>query len=390
MQYLEKSRGEATATNLAPVTLFKPRQVLLNSYSNMNQLSDQSRLILLQSLCHFLERNGFPKTLKKFFKEAHIEKESWKKSVPNLEEMCFQHLKKWNDAKVSDSAGKEQATNTKDKVIDGKKSQTKVENPPIDGFNDVKAKKKKKSKSETNKDEDVLLSVSNEHEKKSKDKKKHKDEPHEKKEEMSDLSEVETVEKADDVSQKDKKEKSKSKKKKEAIAVENTNDDVGKKLSKKRKKPSSEEDGTGGIEKEIFDDSKRRKKDNVDQSNGTSPSKTPVGSVNGVLENDKKESQSKDKTKLSNGSSEPRSAANAFRRVKEEEVEFVDERLQDNSYWAKDGADSGYGAKAQEVLGQVRGKGFRHEKTKKKRGSYRGGQIDLESHSIKFNYDEDE
>ena len=35
-------------------------------------------------------------------------------------------------------------------------------------------------------------------------------------------------------------------------------------------------------------------------------------------------------------------------------MEFVDERLQDNSYWAKDGADSGYGAKAQEVLGQVR------------------------------------
>lgn len=94
-----------------------------------------------------------------------------------------------------------------------------------------------------------------------------------------------------------------------------------------------------------------------------------------------------------------RTSAKAFRRVKEEEVEFVDERLQDNSYWAKvwlfrisfysflypwwiigtsergemkysyvsvmclytlcclqDGADSGYGAKAQEVLGQVRGR----------------------------------
>lgn len=205
-----------------------------------------------------------------------------------------------NDAKVSDNAGKEQATNTKDKVNDGKKSQTKVENPLVDGFDDVKANKKKKSKSENNKDEDVLLSVSNEHQKKSKDK-KHKDESHEKKEEMSDLSEVETLEKVDDVSKKDKKEKSKSKKKKEAIVVENTNDDVGKKLSKKRKKPASEEDETGGVEKEVFDDSKRRKKDNIDQSNG---SKTPDGSVNGVLENDKKESWSKDKTKLSNGSSE--------------------------------------------------------------------------------------
>ncbi|KAG9439416.1 hypothetical protein H6P81_019581 [Aristolochia fimbriata] len=88
-------------------------------------------------------------------------------------------------------------------------------------------------------------------------------------------------------------------------------------------------------------------------------------------------------------SAEPRTAK-AFQRVKIDEVEFVDERLQDNSYWAKGGADAGYGAKAQEVLGQVRGRDFRHEKTKKKRGSYRGGQIDLQSHSIKFNYSDDE
>lgn len=33
---------------------------------------------------------------------------------------------------------------------------------------------------------------------------------------------------------------------------------------------------------------------------------------------------------------------------------------------------------------------FRHEKTKKKRGTYRGGQIDLQSHSIKFNYSDEE
>jgi hypothetical protein len=33
----------------------------------------------------------------------------------------------------------------------------------------------------------------------------------------------------------------------------------------------------------------------------------------------------------------------------------------------------GYGAKASAVLLQVRGKDFRHEKTKRKRGSYTGG-----------------
>ncbi|KAH9300112.1 hypothetical protein KI387_011695, partial [Taxus chinensis] len=47
--------------------------------------------------------------------------------------------------------------------------------------------------------------------------------------------------------------------------------------------------------------------------------------------------------------------ASAFRRVRVEEVNFVDPMLGDNSYWAKDGAENGYGAKAQQVLGQVRG-----------------------------------
>ncbi|CAM6048566.1 unnamed protein product [Sphagnum compactum] len=71
-------------------------------------------------------------------------------------------------------------------------------------------------------------------------------------------------------------------------------------------------------------------------------------------------------------------------------VQLLDPRLSDNSYWAKSGAEDGWGAKAQEVLGQVRGKNFRHEKTKKKRGSYKGGVIDHQSHSIKFANSDDE
>jgi len=50
----------------------------------------------------------------------------------------------------------------------------------------------------------------------------------------------------------------------------------------------------------------------------------------------------------------------------------------------------GYGAKASEKLMTVRGKDFRHEKTKKKRGNYRGGAISLASHSIKYDYGSDE
>ena len=41
------------------------------------------------------------------------------------------------------------------------------------------------------------------------------------------------------------------------------------------------------------------------------------------------------------------------------------------------------------MLSKVRGKDFRHEKTKKKRGSYRGGQIDQGTNSIKFDSDDE-
>ena len=46
--------------------------------------------------------------------------------------------------------------------------------------------------------------------------------------------------------------------------------------------------------------------------------------------------------------------------------------------------EDGYGAKANKVLIAVKGKDFRHEKTKKKRGSYRGGEITLASNSFKY------
>ena len=50
---------------------------------------------------------------------------------------------------------------------------------------------------------------------------------------------------------------------------------------------------------------------------------------------------------------------------------------------------SGWGFKAQQVLGAVRGKDFRHEKTKKKRGSYRGGSIDPNA-TFSFKYESDD
>ncbi|RHZ82724.1 hypothetical protein Glove_104g51 [Diversispora epigaea] len=71
-------------------------------------------------------------------------------------------------------------------------------------------------------------------------------------------------------------------------------------------------------------------------------------------------------------------------RVDPNRIEFLDERLKDNSFMAKEGAIGSYGEKAHNDFMEVRGKNFRAQKTKKKRGSYRGGKIDMESHSIKF------
>ncbi|KAJ7381103.1 nucleolar and coiled-body phosphoprotein 1 [Desmophyllum pertusum] len=75
-----------------------------------------------------------------------------------------------------------------------------------------------------------------------------------------------------------------------------------------------------------------------------------------------------------------------FRRVVQEEI-AVDPRLKDNSFEAKYGSRGDWGEKANKDLKFVKGKSFRHEKTKKKRGSYRGGQINTSINSIKFDSD---
>lgn len=72
-----------------------------------------------------------------------------------------------------------------------------------------------------------------------------------------------------------------------------------------------------------------------------------------------------------------------FRRVASQPIE-VDPRLKDNSFDAKSGSRGSWGERANQDLKHTRGKSFKHEKTKKKRGSYRGGAIDTGVHSIKF------
>ncbi|KAF3780236.1 Nucleolar and coiled-body phosphoprotein 1 [Nymphaea thermarum] len=141
---------------------------------------------------------------------------------------------------------------------------------------------------------------------------------------------------------------------------------------------------------DIFNDSLTSKVANVNALQGVSSLNASEVHANGNIEDKELEGHTAETHKKDSKGSAEAKTVNAFRRVNPDEVTFADERLQNNSYWAKGGAESGYGARAQEVLGQVRGKDFRHEKTKKKRGSYRGGLIDLQSHSIKFSYSDDE
>merc|ERR1711962_1893689 len=72
-----------------------------------------------------------------------------------------------------------------------------------------------------------------------------------------------------------------------------------------------------------------------------------------------------------------------FRRVVEEEI-IVNDKLADNSFEAKLAAEGDWGEKANNVLKHTKGKSFRHEKTKKKRGSYIGGNINMGVNSIAF------
>jgi len=72
-----------------------------------------------------------------------------------------------------------------------------------------------------------------------------------------------------------------------------------------------------------------------------------------------------------------------FRRVISEDV-YVPNSLKDNSFEAKIGSRGDWGEKANLDLKHTKGKSFRHEKTKKKRGGYKGGNINTSVNSIKF------
>ncbi|TPX33160.1 hypothetical protein SmJEL517_g03838 [Synchytrium microbalum] len=120
----------------------------------------------------------------------------------------------------------------------------------------------------------------------------------------------------------------------------------------------------------------------------TADSDDPVApSANGKSHSEDAEA-SPEVTNHGSGKKSKTNKGTPFQRVKIDEVTYFDESLKDNSFHSK---TDEYGMRAHQDLIVTRGKGFRAEKTKKKRGSYRGGPIDTSvSSSFKFKYSDDE
>ncbi|MED6207561.1 hypothetical protein PIB30_036890 [Stylosanthes scabra] len=390
----------ANKKDASTLLAFTPRQVLLSTNQTMKQSSSNFKLLLHQSIARYLERSSFSKTLKKFRKEAQIQKDNIEDSSIDIEEMCLKYLEiRDKDAKSNiqdqkDLVNGTQSENKEGKSKDKKKKKNKLDSESLASLEDNQVELQTKVTEQKGKDDisaaDKIVDVA-EAEKKSKDKKKKKNKENSKGDATEETGGCNgTVSKKDNTKESNK---------------EVTNDEE-KKDTKKRKRLTSEENGQQVVDKKAAEEPKRRKVENLDESKeGEKLKKTRVdngsdsnsskenvenGQTDGQLESDGGKSSAQRSQKKQQMESAEKSAKKAFQRVQVEKVQFADERLQDNSYWAKSGAESGYGAKAEEILGQVRGRDFRHEKTKKKRGSYRGGQIDLESHSVKFNYSDEE
>jgi len=158
-----------------------------------------------------------------------------------------------------------------------------------------------------------------------------------------------------------------------------------KKAKKSKKKAESESEEEEEVEK-----SKTKKSAKTKEEEEPAAAEEPV---------EEEEKQKKGVKGKNTGGNTP------FQRIKSDEVTYLKvrggqdeaDRLLDNTFeskfkgeWAKGEVREDYGAKASAILAAVRGKDFRHEKTKKKRGTYKGGPIDLASNSIKFVNSDDE
>ncbi|XP_057293440.1 nucleolar and coiled-body phosphoprotein 1-like [Hydractinia symbiolongicarpus] len=185
----------------------------------------------------------------------------------------------------------------------------------------------------------------------------------------------------------------------EEVVKDDVNKKVDKKLKKKRKLNTEDEenfvtkkskkeeiqhledhDNTEQEVKKKKKKEKKNKKKEIEKVDENSSEKPVVPETSSELAE-----VGKDQSVSENGSSNDAVQTKnvPFRRVKAEEI-FVPAQLRNNSFEAKRGSSGDWGEKANRDLKFTQGKSFRHEKTKKKRGSYKGGIINTSVNSIKF------
>lgn len=85
---------------------------------------------------------------------------------------------------------------------------------------------------------------------------------------------------------------------------------------------------------------------------------------------------------MSKASKKKSSSFTRFNRINPNEIDKG--QILSNSFIDKQGAKGSWGERAFKDLCKTQGKGFRNEKNKKKRGSYKGGRIDISVNSVKF------
>jgi hypothetical protein len=157
-----------------------------------------------------------------------------------------------------------------------------------------------------------------------------------------------------------------------AAEPETAAEDQGEKKKKKKKSKKADpavEDGAGEeAEAEVSqqvdqaEKGKKREREDDDEDAGVAK-KAKVEAAPQTPKSDNKKSKKSQK-----------SPATPFQRINPNLADDLPEALQDNNWLARE-ADP-YAAKAYKDLSVTKGKGFRHEKTKKKRGTYKGGEID--------------
>jgi len=148
------------------------------------------------------------------------------------------------------------------------------------------------------------------------------------------------------------------------------------KMKKSSSSSSSSSSDSDSDEKTVV-----KKPEDVPEENNSGPGKKRKASeIHGTPEENDRGNFSDQKRQRSN--------SGRFQRVDSGKTQFENSKLANNSYFSKGGES--WGARAQEDLGKVKGNRFRHEKTKKKRGSYRGGEISYAINSVPLCSDSDE